>query len=96
MQHEKAGVITRLRSAEGHLGAVIGMLEVGVPCEQVLHQLIAVQAAIRIAGTRLLVCQVEASAGVIVHSPCPEERIAELNRLANLCQTMMKSPKLGR
>jgi len=51
---EQVDIVRRLRSAEGHLGAVIGLLEAGKPCEQVLHQLGAVRAALRVAGARLV------------------------------------------
>jgi DNA-binding FrmR family transcriptional regulator len=43
-------LLTRLRTAEGHLHAVIGMAENGASCDEVLHQLNAVCAAIRAAG----------------------------------------------
>ena len=47
----RTAIVMRLRSAEGHLGAVIDLLEAGeAPCEQVLHQLGAVRAALRVAG----------------------------------------------
>ena len=81
---ERAEIIQRLRSAEGHLGAVIGLLEAGEPCEQVLHQLGAVRAALRAAGARLLDCQINYSEDIIQNSPCPEDRAAELTRLLNL------------
>jgi DNA-binding FrmR family transcriptional regulator len=66
------------------------MVEANEPCEQVLHQLSAVQAALLVAGARLLACQVETSKNVIQLSPCPEERVAELNRLSDLYQIMMR------
>ena len=42
-------IVRRLRCAAGHLNAVIEMTETGQPCEQVLHQLNAVEAALRVA-----------------------------------------------
>jgi DNA-binding FrmR family transcriptional regulator len=93
---EQAEVIRRLRSAGGHLEAIISMLEAGEPCEPILHQLGAVQAALRASRARLLACQVETSESVIKHSTCPEERVAELNRLSNLYQIMMKSSRYNR
>ncbi|MDP1715698.1 MAG: metal-sensing transcriptional repressor [Anaerolineales bacterium] len=45
--------LQRLRCAAGHLNAVIKMAEAGEPCEQLLHQLGAVDAAMRAAGARL-------------------------------------------
>ncbi len=46
-------LLNRLRSAEGHLHGIIGMLEADEPCEQVLHQLEAVEAALEAAGRAL-------------------------------------------
>ncbi len=81
---ERTDIVKRLRSAEGHLGAVIGLLEAGKPCEQVLHQLGAVRAALRAAGARLLDNQIDYSEEIIQYSSCPEDRAAELTRLVNL------------
>ena len=81
---ELTDIVKRLRSAQGHLGAVIGLLEAGKPCEQVLHQLGAVRAALRAAGARLLDCQINSSEEIIQNGTCPEDRAAELNRLVNL------------
>ena len=81
---ERADIIKRLRSAEGHLGAVIRLVEAGKPCEQVLHQLGAVRAALRVAGAQLLGCQITSSEEIIQNSSCPEEREAELTRLVDL------------
>lgn len=40
-------VIQRLRIAKGHLEKVISMVEKGVYCMDVVHQLVAVQGALR-------------------------------------------------
>jgi DNA-binding FrmR family transcriptional regulator len=93
---QQAEMIRRLHSAQGHLRAVINMVEANEPCELVLHQLSAVQAALLASGARLLACQVETSKSAIQLSTCPEERAAELDRLSNLYQIMMKSPKYNR
>ena len=81
---EQVDIVRRLRSAEGHLGAVIGLVEAGKPCEQVLHQLGAVRAALRVAGARLVDYQVNYSEDLIRHNSCPEDRAAELTRLLKL------------
>jgi DNA-binding FrmR family transcriptional regulator len=86
-------ILQRFRSAQGHIKAVIDMLEANAPCEQVLHQLGAVQAALRVAEAQLLACQVEFSSDVIKHSVCPEKRVAELNRLRILYQMIIKNSK---
>ncbi len=43
----QANLVQRLRSAEGHLHGVAGMVERGDDCECVLRQIMAVQAALR-------------------------------------------------
>lgn len=81
---ERDEIVRRLRTAEGHLGAVIRQVEAGKSCEQVLHQLGAVRAALRAAGARLVDCQINCSEEIVRHHPCPEDRAAELARLVNL------------
>jgi DNA-binding FrmR family transcriptional regulator len=77
-------IVQRLRCAVGHLTAVIEMTEKGRPCEQVLHQLNAVQAALDAAGTKLIMCQVENSQAILRESPSVKRRIAEIKRLQSL------------
>ena len=77
-------LLTRLKSAEGHLHAVIDMAENGVPCEQVLHQLNAVCAALRAAEQTLVQHQLQTSARIILEEPQAHARIAEVRRLAHL------------
>jgi DNA-binding FrmR family transcriptional regulator len=81
-QHSE--IVRRLRCAAGHLNAVIEMTEAGQPCEQVLHQLNAVEAALRVAGTRLLICQAQSSQAIILDSHSQEQRLSELKRLQSL------------
>ncbi len=50
---EHSAIVGRLKSAAGHLRAVIGMVEAGKSCDEVLHQLGAVQAALAVAGGAL-------------------------------------------
>ena len=87
-QHSE--IIQRLRCASGHLNAVIKMTESGEPCEQVLHQLNAVQAALRATGGKLLGCQSQESQAIILDSPSPERRTSELKRLQSLYTTFMQ------
>lgn len=86
MQPEEQKLILRLRSAEGHLRAIIGMIEAGQPCEDVLHQLTAVEAALRAARLAVLKRRLQTSAAVIRSDPCPEARCAELEQLLALYQ----------
>lgn len=77
-------VANRLRTAEGHLRAVIGMVEAGAPCEEVLRQLDAVEAALCAAGRALRYCQFRKSVDTIQHGVSAKVRLAELERLAAL------------
>ena len=81
---QQSEIIRRLRCAAGHLNAVIEMTEAGQSWEQVLHQLNAVQAALRAAGSKLIICQAQSSQTIILDSPSPKQRIAELKRLQSL------------
>ena len=77
-------LIRRLRFAEGHLQAVTGMVESGEPCEQVLHQLNAVQGALKAAAKILLDEHIRDSELTIKLSDCPEERAQALDYLTML------------
>jgi DNA-binding FrmR family transcriptional regulator len=80
----QADIIRRLRCAEGHLNAVIEMAESDQPCEQVLHQLNAVQSALRVAGVKIICCQGESMQAVILNSDSFAERSIALKRLQSL------------
>ena len=86
-------IIRRLRCAAGHLNAVIEMTEADQPCEDVLHQLNAVQAALRATGSKLIICQTQSSQEIILDSPSPEQRTSELKRLQSLYTTFMQYSK---
>lgn len=79
-----AQIIRRLRSAEGHLQGVTAMVESGRACEDVLHQLTAVQGALKAVAQMLLVEHIKESETVIKFSDCPEEREQALNYLVSL------------
>ena len=85
----QAEILRRLRCAAGHLNAVIEMAEDGQPCENVLHQLNAVEAALHAAGGRLVSLHIHASEAVILANPSPVQRSAELKRLLALYAIMM-------
>jgi DNA-binding FrmR family transcriptional regulator len=91
---EHSAVVSRLKTAAGHLRAVIAMVEAGEPCDEVLHQLGAVQAALVAAGSAMVDCQVESSAEIILRNPSTEARVAELERLVNLYGLLSKRPVL--
>ncbi len=79
----QADVIWRLNTAAGHLRAIRELVETGKPCEEVVHQLRAVKAALRVAGMRLIACQIKQSEEIIINGSV-EDRIAELARLHKL------------
>lgn len=55
MKHEShPAIIKRLKRAEGHLRALIGMIEVGKPCLDLAQQLHAVENAIANAKRELI------------------------------------------
>lgn len=89
---QQSEIIRRLRCAAGHLNAVIDMAEAGQPCEQVLHQLGAVDAAIRAAGSNLIVCHAQSIQSIILNSPSPKQRLAELKRLQSLYTVFLQYP----
>lgn len=78
LPEEQTLILARLRSAEGHLGAVIGMVENEQNCIKVLHQLFAVQTALHACGRLLLYCQVQQSLETACYNICPEKRSAEI------------------
>ena len=90
---QQSEVIQRLRCVAGHLNAVIEMTETGRPCEEVLHQLNAVQAALRVTGVKLILCQAQSSQEIILDSPSPQQRTLELKRLQSLYTTFMQYSK---
>ena len=90
---QESEIIRRLRCAAGHLNAVIEMAEAGQPCEQVLHQLGAVDSALRAAGSKLIICQAQSSQSIILDNPSPKLRLAELKRLQSLYTIFLQYPK---
>ena len=91
--NQQSDIVRRLHCAAGHLNAVIEMAEAGLPCEQVLHQLGAVDTAIRAVGVRLIICQVRSSQSIILDSPSPKRRLAELKRLQSLYTIFLQTTK---
>ena len=88
-------ITRRLRCAAGHLNSVISMVEAGQPCEQILHQLNAVQAALQIAGVKIIECQAQSNQEIILNSASVEQRTEALRHLQSLFTIFVKqySPK---
>ena len=84
-------VVWRLSTAAGHLHAIQDLVEVGRPCKEVIHQLKAVKAALRVVESRLVDSQVKHSEEIILNGST-EARIAELARLRNLYALLIQEP----
>lgn len=91
----RSAIVNRLRAAEGHLHAVLGMVEAGAPCEEVLHQLGAVEAALCAAGRALRYGQFRQSLEIIQHGTSADARLAELERLATLYGLRFRQSKFS-
>jgi len=85
---DRAAVLHRLRSARGHLNAVIRMMERQAPCDEVIDQLCAVQAALRAAGCRLLEADIRECMRAVRSDPSGSDRDQALDRLASLVKAM--------
>ncbi len=85
-------LVRRLRCAAGHLNGVIEMAEDGRDCEEVLHQLCAVETALRKAAGRLLTSQIQQSEAVLAAEATPTQRAQELRRLISLYSILARGP----
>ena len=81
---EQTEITRRLQCAVGHLNAVVEMVAAGKSCEEVLHQLNAVQAALKVVGVKIIHCQAQSSQDVILNSKSANQRTGELKRLQSL------------
>ncbi len=66
-------VIHRLRTACGHLDSVTRMVEAGQPCEKIIHQLGAIQAAIREIGLAIIEKEILLSSEIILTDDSDDE-----------------------
>jgi hypothetical protein len=58
----------------------------------VLHQLGAVDAAIRAAGSKLMICQAQSIQSIILDSSSSKQRLVELKRLQSLYTIFLQYP----
>jgi DNA-binding FrmR family transcriptional regulator len=84
LPEEKAFILTRLQSAEGHLDSVICMVEIDQNCIEVLHKLQAVQAALQDCEKLILCHQLQQSLEIACYNKCPEKRTTEMRHLVDL------------
>lgn len=85
----RAEVVWRLNTATGHLHAICDLVEAGMSCKDVIHQLGAVKAALRVASIRLLACQIKQSEEIILNGSL-EARIAELTHLHDIYELLLR------
>lgn len=74
----------RLQCASGHLNAVLTMVEKESPCEEVLHQLHAVDAALKAIGQVLVLNRVQEIETLIKDSSTSEESTTQFQRFVPL------------
>jgi DNA-binding FrmR family transcriptional regulator len=90
MQPEiQAEVVWRLNTAAGHLHAIRKLFEAGRSFEEVVHQMKAVKAALRVVESRLIDYQVKHSEEIILNGST-EIRTAELERLHKLYELLVQ------
>lgn len=87
---QRADILHRLHCAAGHLNAVIEITEADQPCEQVLHQLKAVEAALHIVAAKLIMYQAKSIQAAILKSSSPQECMVELSHLQALYATFIQ------
>ena len=90
MPDEKQAILQRLRIVEGHLHAVHQMLVEDQPCQQVLHQLNAVQCALQAAACLLLQTEVERCLQAVRDKSDSEQQRQALEHLSNLYPLIYK------
>jgi DNA-binding FrmR family transcriptional regulator len=87
---QRTDILCRLRCAAGHLNAITEMIETDRPCDQVLHQLNAVEGALHAVRAKLIMCQIQSIQAAILKSSSREERLAGLHHLQSLYTTCIK------
>lgn len=87
-------IANRLRTSEGHLRAIVDMLETSAPCDDVLHQLDAVESALHIAACALRYSQFARSIEIIRHDLNAERRLAELEQIAALYKVCLRPSQI--
>lgn len=88
-----AHMLHRLKSARGHLDAVIQMYENQAPCDEVAEQLFAVRCALETAGRLLVDEDLHRCVQILRQSDSPKKRELALERILSLLQ--IKSAQAG-
>lgn len=80
---QSAEVIRRLKRIEGHVRAVREMSEAGRPCAEVIHQIGAIEAALRRTANAVLADHLEKCIASSVNNGPARELITELKAALN-------------
>ena len=83
-QNQDPILVHRLRSACGHLQSIVTAFEAGQPPEQTLHQLGAVEAALREMSLEIVKKELLQNMNSLRSSECDEERIKAIKRVLEL------------
>ncbi len=75
-------IIKRLKRAEGHLRAIIGMVEVGRPCVELAQQLHAIESAVANAKRELIHDHLD---------HCLDDSVAASGKAARIALTELKA-----
>lgn len=82
----KPDLIHRLRSAIGHLEAIIQMLEDQAPCDEVLRQICAVDGALHALSRHLITTKTTSYFEILSSEPSFEEQQQALEKIRALIQ----------
>ncbi len=87
---EKKQLVNRARSIQGHMGAIVRMLEEDAYCVDVIKQTQAVQAAMDKLNALILERHLHACVTTAIRSNKPKERERVINELLDVFETANK------
>lgn len=87
---DKTQLLNRARSIEGHMGAIVRMLDQDTYCVDIIKQTQAIQKAIDKLNTLLLKKHMNECVTTAIRSDKPEERERVVNELLEVFQTANK------
>jgi DNA-binding FrmR family transcriptional regulator len=91
MNTDTEDILKRLKSAEGHLRGVIRMVEEGVYCIDVIHQIQAVQAALNKISTVILEEHLNSCVITAIRGENPSDRERVLREIADVYEMATKT-----
>ncbi len=89
-QNEKKQLVNRARSIQGHMGAIVRMLEEDAYCVDVIKQTQAVQAAIDKLNALILERHLHVCVTTAIRSNKPKERERVIHELLDVFETANK------